>query len=60
MLLVFLLVTSGFTCTLCTGCPRFVVSSKEEKPLMLVEKDAPVCPSVGCGSSALCKNLCLT
>ena len=42
MLLVFLLVTSGFSCTFCTGCARFVVSSKEEKPLMLVEKDAPV------------------
>ena len=32
-----------------------MVSAKEEKPLVLVEKDAPVCPSVDWGSSALSK-----
>ncbi|KAI4553455.1 hypothetical protein MJT46_016749 [Ovis ammon polii x Ovis aries] len=51
----------GVTCspreveTVSTGCPRSVASSKEEKPLMLLEKDAPVCLSVDCGSSALSK-----
>ena len=44
-----------FTHLLCTGCPRSVASPKEEEPLMLLEKDTPVCPSVDCGSSALSK-----